>query len=54
MKKIVLSSGKEISRKLFGCINIVEDIRIEKLIRQQFPGFVDSACQADRVAFVIH
>jgi hypothetical protein len=39
-KKIVLSSGKEISRKLFGCINIVEDIRIEKLIRQQFPGFV--------------
>lgn len=39
-KKIVLSSGKQISRKLFGCINIVEDIRIEKLIRQQFPGFV--------------
>jgi hypothetical protein len=39
-KTIVLNSGKQISRKLFGCINIVEDIRIEKLIRQQFPGFV--------------
>ena len=39
-KKIVLTSGKQISRKLFSCINIVEDIRIEKLIRQQFPGFV--------------
>lgn len=47
-KKIVLSSGKEISRKLFGCINIVEDIRIEKLIRQQFPGFVTNYRNAYR------
>lgn len=32
--------GIKINRNLFSCINIVEDIRIEKLIRNQFPGFV--------------
>ena len=25
-----------------------------RFLHEQFPGFVDSACQADRVAFVIH
>lgn len=30
----------ELSRDLFSCINIVEDIRIEKLIRQHFPGLI--------------
>lgn len=29
-----------LSRDLFSCINIVEDIRIEKLIRQHFPGLI--------------
>ena len=32
--------GVELNKNLFNCINIVEDIRIEKLIRNQFPGFV--------------
>lgn len=30
----------KLSRELFSCINIVEDIRIEKLIRQHFPGLI--------------
>ena len=38
----VTVNGKtyELSRDLFSCINIVEDIRIEKLIRQHFPGLI--------------
>lgn len=32
--------GIKVNRNLFMCINIVEDIRIEKLIRKKFPGFV--------------
>ena len=32
--------GIKLNKNLFACINIVEDIRIEKLIRHQFPGFV--------------
>ena len=32
--------GITLNRNLAMCINIVEDIRIEKLIRAQFPGFV--------------
>ena len=33
-------AGIKINRKFHSCINIVEDIRIEKLIRNKFPGFV--------------
>lgn len=38
----VTVNGKtyDLSRDLFSCINIVEDIRIEKLIRQHFPGLI--------------
>ena len=38
----VTVNGKtyNLSRDLFSCINIVEDIRIEKLIRQHFPGLI--------------
>lgn len=30
----------ELNSMMFSCINIVEDIRIEKLIRQDFPGLI--------------
>lgn len=38
----VTVNGKtyDLSRDLFSCINVVEDIRIEKLIRQHFPGLI--------------
>lgn len=41
-KRTINVNGKiyNLSRDLFSCINIVEDIRIEKLIRQQFPGLI--------------
>lgn len=32
--------GIKVNRNFFMCINIVEDIRIERLIRAKFPGFV--------------
>lgn len=32
--------GVKFSKVLMNCINIVEDIRIERLIRNKFPGFV--------------
>lgn len=35
------NSSKQSERLLNICTNIVEDIRIEKLIRRKFPGFVD-------------
>lgn len=38
----IVIDGKnyKLSSALFSCINIVEDIRIEKLIRQHFPGLI--------------
>lgn len=38
--KTPIIKGIKLNKNLFACINIVEDIRIEKLIRNQFPGFV--------------
>ena len=41
-----------------GAIKRESTIKIQhcpvRFLHEQFPGFVDSACQADRVAFVIH
>ena len=39
-KVFKLKNGKVLTKKLMQCINIVEDIRIEKIIRRKFPGFV--------------
>lgn len=41
-KGLPIVGGVKLNKNLSMCINIVEDIRIEKLIRNKFPGFVST------------
>ena len=36
----VVKTKKEFPKGLFSCVNIIEDVRIEKKIRQKFPGII--------------